>query len=181
MLELLAISGSLRQASSNSALLDAATSLAPAGVRLTRWQRLGDLPLFNPDLEDSPPAVVNTFREAVMAVDGVVLASPEYAHGIAGAFKNALDWLVGSQALTGKPVALLNASGRAVHAHESLAEIITTMGWIVVPSASLNIPISSQDSDPAQLLDRSEVVEPLKQSLAALAEAIAQFRAEAAL
>lgn len=180
MLELLAISGSLRQASSNSALLDAAATVVPEGVRMRRWHGLGGLPLFNPDEEGSPPPVAQAFRDAVLAADGVVLSSPEYAHGIAGAFKNGLDWLVGSPELMGKPVALLNASGRAHHAYDALTEIITTMGWTVVAPASLCVPISSQESDPAALLEKPEVAGELRRAMAQLASAIAQLRVETA-
>jgi NAD(P)H-dependent FMN reductase len=178
MLNLIAISGSLRQASSNTALLQAAIALAPQGVTITRYLGVGDLPMFSPDLEDNPPPSVQQFRAACIAADGVILSSPEYAHGIVGSFKNALDWLVGSFDLAGKPVALLNASDRAQHAYATLNEIIMTMGWIIIPEASLRIPVSSKESDPAVLLAQPETVALLHQAIDALTQAITRIAAE---
>ena len=84
---------------------------------------------------------VLAFRSALAMADAVMIASPEYAHGITGVLKNALDWVVGSGEFSGKPVALINASLRSVHAHESLTEIIRTMDATIIPEASLRIPL----------------------------------------
>src|SRR5215471_687580 len=92
---ILAISGSLRAVSSNTALLRAAAMLAPAGVEIRVYDGLGDLPHFNPDLEGAEPPVVKDFGAQVGAADGIILSTPEYAHGVPGVLKNALDWLVG--------------------------------------------------------------------------------------
>jgi NAD(P)H-dependent FMN reductase len=126
-IRILAISGSLRAISLNTALLRAATSLAPEGVAISLYGGLGDLPHFNPDLEGAEPPSVLDFRTQLQRSDGVLISSPEYAHGVPGVLKNALDWLVGSGELVGKPVALLNASPRATHAQASLIETLTTM------------------------------------------------------
>ena len=111
----LAISGSLRSGSSNTILLRAAAELAPRGLSVAFYEGLGELPHFNPDLDDeaNPPPQVREFRDALRAADGVMICSPEYAHGVPGSLKNALDWVVGSGELSGKPVALINASPRA--------------------------------------------------------------------
>lgn len=102
---------------------------------------LGELPLFNPDLETSPPAAVVSFRETIAAADALLIASPEYAHGISGVLKNALDWLVSFEGVVGKPVALVNTSPRAHHARDSLAEVLRTMSLEIVDGASLAIPL----------------------------------------
>lgn len=115
-IQLLAVSGSLRAASSNTALLTAAEPLAPAGVAVSLYTGIGDLPHFNPDVEDELPSPVKDWRARVGAADGLLIACPEYARGVPGAFKNALDWLVGGPEFVGKPVALFNASPRASHA-----------------------------------------------------------------
>src|ERR1700750_2823244 len=94
-MKVLAVSGSLRAASINSALCRAAARLSPPGMHVDVFCGLGDLPLFNPDLETLPPDAVQSFRSAVGHADALFIASPEYAHGISGAMKNALDWLVG--------------------------------------------------------------------------------------
>src|SRR3954463_14085057 len=102
-LRILAISGSLRRLSSNTALVSAATVLAPDDVEVRIYTQLAELPLFNPDLDgDHPPAAVAQFRSELDAAAAVMISSPEYAHGVPGALKNALDWIVGSGELIGK-------------------------------------------------------------------------------
>ena len=112
-MKVLAISGSLRAASINSALLRAAARLAPPGMLVTSLSGIGDLPLFNPDFEPHVPPPVAALYAAVAAADALLIASPEYAHGITGTIKNALDWLVSVESFVCKPVAVLNASPRA--------------------------------------------------------------------
>ena len=111
----LAISGSLRRTSINTAALEALARLAPEGVKVLVYRELATLPPFNPDddIEDRPkPQPVETLRALVDASDALIIAAPEYAHGVPGALKNALDWLVASETFAGKPVALVNASPR---------------------------------------------------------------------
>jgi NAD(P)H-dependent FMN reductase len=162
----LAVSGSLRAVSSNTELLRAAALLAPAGMEVVEYTGLGGLPHFNPDLEASvlPPAVAD-LRARVGAADALLVSSPEYAHGVPGSLKNALDWLVGGPELVGKPVALLNASPRAVHAQASLAETVTTMSGRLVERASVAVPLLGRGLDAAD----PEMAATLR---AALAEAI---------
>ena len=134
-MRLLAISGSLRRASANTAALEALARLAPEGVKVLVYRELADLPPFNPDddVEDKPkPEPVETLRALVGASDALIIAAPEYAHGVPGVLKNALDWLVASENFAGKPVALVNTSPRAFHAQASLREILATMAARVV-------------------------------------------------
>ncbi len=102
---------------------------------------VGDLPLFNPDLETSLPFHVVAFHAAVAEADALLFASPEYAHGVSGAIKNALDWLVSFEPFIGKPVAVLNASPRAQHADSALRETLKTMSAVIVETASVSIPL----------------------------------------
>ena len=103
---------------------------------------LADVPPFNPDLDtDTAPAGVARFRAALEACDALLICSPEYAHGVSGVLKNALDWVVGSGELMDKPIALINASTRATHAHASLQETLTTMSGRVIEEASVTIPL----------------------------------------
>ncbi len=141
-MKILAISGSLRSASINTALLRAVARLAPANISVELYNDLGNLPLFNPDIEATDPPYVASLRSQLLAADAVLIASPEYAHGITGAMKNALDWMVGCEAFVNKPVALLNASPRAVHAQASLKEIITVMSALIIEEASITLPLS---------------------------------------
>ncbi|MFG3686518.1 NADPH-dependent FMN reductase [Micromonospora sp. NPDC047740] len=88
----LALSGSLREASFNSALIRAAQRLAPAGMTIERYRDLGAVPPFNEDVEPAPPAAVMDLRERIAAADALLIATPEYNYGVPGVLKNALDW-----------------------------------------------------------------------------------------
>jgi len=166
--KLIGLSGSLRQGSANTALLQAIGLVAPANVSFALYSDIGRLPLFNPDLETSLPTIVVQLRAQLCASDAIVIASPEYAHGIPGAFKNALDWVVGSAELGSKPVALLNASGRSVHAQAALAEVIRTMNLSIVDAASVTIPVAGKGYDAARIAGDEAFAQPLRQMLAAL-------------
>jgi len=174
-IKILTLSGSLRKRSINKMLAKAIALRAPARVDVVHFDQLGDLPLFNPDLEGSEPHSVHSLRAAIDGHDGVIIASPEYAHGITGVMKNALDWLVGSGEFSGKPVALLNASPRSAIAYQSLHEIIRTIDACIVPAASLDIPVLGKNIDTegiathtelARLIDRviSEMVFAVEES-----------------
>jgi len=139
MIRILAISGSLRRESSNTALLHALARVAPPGVDVVIYDRLEHLPFFNPDVLPSPE--VAAFQAAVGSCVAVVISSPEYAHGVPGVLKNALDWLVGSGEFIDKPVALLNASSRATYAWNSLMETLTVMSARVIEEASIIVPL----------------------------------------
>ena len=169
-LNILAISGSLRAASVNTALLRAAVELAPPGVDITFYAELGALPHFNPD-QETPPLVVERWQALLHGCDAILIACPEYAHGLPGSFKNALDWVVGTVGLEGKPVALLNSSPRAGHAAGALAEVVTTMGWRIVEAASVRIPCARKDIALETIGVMPEFAEPLLAALLSLAEA----------
>jgi chromate reductase, NAD(P)H dehydrogenase (quinone) len=144
----LAISGSLRRASSNSALVGAVARLAPDAVAVSIYRELEALPPFNPGLdEDNAPAAVARFRAALQACDAVLISSPEYAHGVPGVLKNALDWVVGSGELVDKPIALINTSPRATHAQASLAETLTVMSAHVIAQASISVSVEGRSLD----------------------------------
>jgi chromate reductase, NAD(P)H dehydrogenase (quinone) len=146
-MRVLAISGSLRRASTNTAALEALVRLAPEGVKVLLYRDLANLPAFNPDddIEDRPkPEPVETLRTLVDASDALVIAAPEYAHGLPGALKNALDWLVASETFAGKPTALINTSPRAFHAQASLREILSTMAARLAPEAFAAIPLTGK-------------------------------------
>lgn len=166
--QILALSGSLRAVSSNTALLQAARTLAPASLEIAQYSAWGDLPAFNPDLEGVAPGSVLQFRAALQAADAVLIASPEYAHGVPGAFKNALDWVVGSGEFINKPVAALNASGRAVHAQASLLDTLAMMNADVVLAASLVVSLPTNKLDTAAMLSNVAITESLCKALIAL-------------
>ncbi|BAU13992.1 NADPH-dependent FMN reductase [Leptolyngbya sp. NIES-3755] len=175
-IQILAISGSLRQISSNTAAIQAAIALSPETVEMQLYSGLGTLPHFNPDLEE--PFAVTDLRAQVKWADGLLISSPEYAHGVPGALKNALDWLVSGEEFAGKPIALLNTSPRATHAQASLIEIVTTMAGRVIPEASVTIPLLGKTLDAAGIVADAEISELLKTAIVKLANAIGAIQAE---
>ncbi|MBT0723153.1 NAD(P)H-dependent oxidoreductase [Rosenbergiella sp. S61] len=118
--------------------------LKPDSVEFLIQDGLDQLPFFNPDFEDKPDVEVSRWRKSLNDANFVIFASPEYAHGITGVIKNALDWIVSSGELLGKPISLPNLSPRASIAHAQLAEILMVMGGEITesfsPKASLNEP-----------------------------------------
>ncbi|TRC96388.1 NAD(P)H-dependent oxidoreductase [Mesorhizobium sp. WSM4303] len=142
MIELLAVSGSLRAASTNSALLAALAANAPSDCRVTIYDGLGLLPIFNPDDEgERTPAEATRLIDAVTRADGIIVSCPEYAHGVPGGMKNALDWLVSRDAAVGKPAMLAHASARSLYARAALAEIMRTMSFALCEDAVLEIAL----------------------------------------
>ena len=172
-MQILAISGSLRASSTNTALLKAAAALAPDEIELSIFRGLGDLPLFNPDLDTGvPPAAVAQFRSQLQESSGVIITSPEYAHGVPGVLKNALDWLVASGELYQKPVALFNASLRGNYAQASLVETLTVMNARIVAEACITMPLNSGNCDALSIAADATVSQALRKALARFANAM---------
>lgn len=167
-MKVLALSGSLRAVSNNTALLRAVARLAPADITVELFHDLGQLPLFNPDLEASDPAAVALLRAQIMSADALIIASPEYAHGITGVMKNALDWMVGCEAFVNKPVALLNASPRALHAQAALRETLSVMSARIIEAASITVPILGSNLSEEDMVQHPEISASLRVALAAL-------------
>jgi chromate reductase len=170
--KILAISGSLRAGSSNTALLHAMAALAPAGVEVSLYGGLADLPHFNPDLDPETIPSVADFRARLAAADGVLISSPEYAHGVAGVMKNALDWVVATGEFVDKPVALINASPRAHHAQEALTETLVVMTARMVPDASIAVPLLGRKLPEDGMLADAEVADALRGAIVSFVRAI---------
>jgi chromate reductase, NAD(P)H dehydrogenase (quinone) len=174
MITLLALSGSLRAGSSNTVLLEAAALLAPPDLRIMPYDGIGSLPHFNPDLDgDMPPQPVRELRGKIGAADGLLISCPEYARGIPGSFKNALDWLVGSSEFPGKKVALFNASPRASEAQAALRLVLRTMSAEIVEEASITLPLLATRLDPEAMAREPGIVVPVVAALTAFMRAIA--------
>ena len=170
-MNILAISGSLRAGSANTRVVEALPRLAEPGVVVSVYRGLGGLPLFNPDLEDPLPAPVAELRRAVGAADALVICSPEYAHGVAGAMKNALDWLVPSLEFPGIRAALINAAPHAHHAVEHLRETLQVMSARLVDEACVTVPMPGRVEDSAAIAAAPDLAEPLRIALRHLAAA----------
>ncbi|MEW1655876.1 NAD(P)H-dependent oxidoreductase [Streptomyces sp. NPDC093707] len=151
MPRLLALSGSLRARSSNGAVLRSALELFDGP---TATADIGALPHFNPDLDGedaTPPAPVAALRTAVAGADALLVVSPEYAHGVPGVLKNALDWLVSSGECVGKPVAVITASPSPTggdHANAQLRETLRMMTGNVIADACRELPAIGPKIDP---------------------------------
>jgi chromate reductase, NAD(P)H dehydrogenase (quinone) len=135
---LLGISGSLRKASTNTAILKALAE-AIADKAVLEIFPLNDIPLYDQDIDVEPPLLaVAAFREAIAKADGVVISSPEYNYGMSGVLKNALDWAsrpYNKSRLTGKPVLTITASAAStggVRAQGQLNETLTAIAALVV-------------------------------------------------
>jgi chromate reductase, NAD(P)H dehydrogenase (quinone) len=145
----LAISGSLRAASSNAALVRAAVRLAPSTIVIETYDRLAELPHFSPDLDVAPlPGPVAELRAAVGRCDALMITTPEYAHGMPGSLKNALDWLVSATEPIDKPVLLISASpSGAAHAHAQFSEVLRTMSMRLVDGGAHVFSRAKLDAD----------------------------------
>ncbi|KPI19099.1 NADPH-dependent FMN reductase [Actinobacteria bacterium OK074] len=141
MPRVLAVSGSLRKDSYNSALLRVLPSLAPAGMEFDFFEGLQELPLYCEDLDtDQPPEAVVRLRTAIAEHEAVVIATPEYLHALPGVVKNAIDWAsrpISAPALCGKVVLILVATPGRAYGFRSLADaaqVISGLRNVVVPA-----------------------------------------------
>ncbi|MDQ6731301.1 MAG: NAD(P)H-dependent oxidoreductase [Actinomycetota bacterium] len=147
------ISGSGRAGSTNTAVVRTAAELAPPEVRPDTFDRLGELPLFNPDADLEGAAVdnrVTLLRRPVARADAVLICTPEYAGAIPAALKNLLEWTIGDGGLYAKPVAWISAAGPAAptgaaDAHASLRKVLQYAGADIIEQASVRIPVSQAD------------------------------------
>ena len=138
-MKILAVSGSLRLDSYNTALLREAARLAPAGVGVELWEGIGDLPVYDQDLDDGDvPESVRRLRDAWGSADAILFATPEYNGSVPGGLKNAVDWASrpkGEAALLNRTVAVVGAStGQfgALWAQQDLRRILGIAGARVV-------------------------------------------------
>ena len=168
-MKLLLIPGSLRAGSSNHRALETLALVAPSSWTVLRALALDSLPFFNPDVEEAgPPPVPAAWRAEFAWADVVIISSPEYAHGIPGVLKNALDWLVGGMEVVGKPIALLNATPPATFAGAQLREVLRTMGGVIVEHASVDVSLRGDARPAAELANDPVIVSRLRSALDAL-------------
>lgn len=169
-LTIFGVSGSLRARSLNTAVVETAAELCVGPLRMDIFRELGNLPFFNSDLELSgPPPSVLAFRKRIEQADAVLLSCPEYAHGMSGVLKNALEWVVGGGELTGKPTAVVSASPSMTggdRAQAWLIETLEVMGAAVLPER-LPIACASAKISDGRLRER-EALDQLGDVLTAL-------------
>ena len=127
-MKVLAISGSARRNSTNTAMLEAIRQVAAPRFDIRVFHGIGALPVFSPDLEgEATPRSVRDFMEAIEASDGLIVSSPEYVRTLPGGLKNAIDWLVSAEVIVNKPVVLAHASHRG---DDMLATLRTVMSTV---------------------------------------------------
>jgi chromate reductase, NAD(P)H dehydrogenase (quinone) len=179
-MNVVAISGSLRAKSSNTALLRAAAQLAPPGLEVRLYERIDELPHFNPDLDAAAIPSVVEFSTVVKAADALLISSPEYAFGVSGVMKNALDWLVGGDAFVHKPFAFVSASPRATISREALIRTLTAMSGSLIDAASITLPLLGTNLDAGEIRDHPEHGPALRRAMREIATAISSLNSRRA-
>ncbi|MFH8935340.1 NADPH-dependent FMN reductase [Streptomyces griseosporeus] len=169
----LLLSGSLRAASTNEAVLRTAQAVAPsAGVRAVRYDGLARLPHFNPDDDTDPlPASVTELRAAIEQATGILICAPEYAGTLPGSFKNLLDWTVGGTEISDKPVGWINAAapGRGHGAEATLRTVLGYTGAAIVEPACVKLPVDRGMIGTDGVIEDPQVRQRLGDVLGALA------------
>lgn len=166
---ILMISGSVRQGSVNSAVINAATELLPAGFEAVIYAGLGSLPHFNPDLDhDRLPSAVVELRRLIDESSALLFSTPEYAGAMPGALKNLLEWTVGGVETTHKPTGWINPSSmptRAANTYAALRTVLNYTDAAVIDAACLDHPV------PRSLIDDDGVIRDAE-TLAAITRAL---------
>ncbi len=142
---LLAISGSARAASTNTALLQGLRELAPEGISVELLPAVDRLPVFSPDREGAgTPPEITRLLALIEPADGIVIASPEYVHAIPGGLKNLIDWLVSREVVIGKPIAIAHASHRGDDMLSSLRLVLGTISSAFAEDIFIRIPLMAK-------------------------------------
>jgi chromate reductase len=169
----LLVPGSLRERSTNTAVLRTARSVAPEGVEADLYEGLADLPHFNPDDDADPlhPAVAE-LRHRIRRADAVLFSTPEYAGALPGSFKNLLDWTIGDAeegSIYQKPVAWINASPRgAVNAHQSLRQVLGYASAVIVEAACREVPVTEAVLSSDGWVEDPEAIQAIVEALTTL-------------
>ncbi|MEB3864597.1 NAD(P)H-dependent oxidoreductase [Acinetobacter sp. IK31] len=151
-MKILAISGSAREASTNTALLRAMKDIAPSSIEFSVFHSLNKLPIFSPDDEgEKTPAIVEEFIKSVSASDGIIISSPEYIRCIPGGLKNAIDWMVSRTEIIDKPIVLVHASSRGDDMLVSLRRVLSTVSSNFFEDLFLRISLLSKS--PEQIIE----------------------------
>ena len=176
MLQVLGISGSLRDDSYNRALLEAARQMSGTQMEITLIE-IGDLPHFDADVEaEGDPEVVKDFKNAIRAADALLIATPEYQHGIPGVLKNALDWASrppSDSPIGGKPTAIMGATTGAfgtARAQQDLREVLIYNDCPMVMTPEVLVADAASKVDESGEFTDEETLDFVRQLLDGLAE-----------
>jgi len=162
------ICGSTRQNSTNHKLLKAIGDFFTDDLQFNMYEGLGSLPHFNPDSNEKTIAEVIQFKQLLNAADGIIICTPEYAHGVPGALKNAIDWTVSSCEFSHKPTALITASTDGRYGHAALLETLRVIEakeidqlQLLIPFAQTKVSKEAKISDERTLLEIQKLMSDL--------------------
>lgn len=160
----LAISGSARAASTNTAMFRAVSNIAASDHTVTVFSNVADLPVFSPDAEGRAlPAPVEQLARLIRESDGLIIASPEYVHAIPGGLKNVIDWLVSRDEIIAKPIVLMHASHRGDDMLAQLRLVLATVSDRFTPDLFLRFSLMNLSAgDIAQTLQDPSHTQQIK-------------------
>jgi chromate reductase, NAD(P)H dehydrogenase (quinone) len=170
---ILAISGSTRKNSTNYHLIKAIAELFKNIFDITVFEGIAELPHFNPDdnNENVSPKVI-AFRQLISTANAVIICTPEYAHGVPGSLKNAIDWTVSTNEFSQKPVALITASTDGNYAHKAMLETLKVIEaknidkhHLLIQFAKTKINAESQITDKTTLDELIKLIQNLEKSI----------------
>jgi chromate reductase, NAD(P)H dehydrogenase (quinone) len=170
---ILLVSGSTRAASTNTAALRTARAVAPGHIATVLYDRMADLPAFNPDDDWDPlPPLVGELRAHIGSADAVLFCTPEYAGALPGSFKNLLDWTVGGGEMYDKPVAWINVApeGRGANVDASLRTVLGYLGAVVVEPACTRVIVPRDAVDRDGRITSVEIRAQIQDALGAFAD-----------
>lgn len=182
-LRVLGIPGSLREASYNKGLLRAAVELAPAGMEIEIYHRLGDVPPYNDDVfAKGDPEPVAHFKTAIAGTDAMLIATPEYNYGVPGVLKNAIDWAsrpAGKSPLNRKPAAIMGCSqglGGTIRAQHALRQSFVFTETHVMLQPEIKLPSVAALFDAGGRLADENTRQHIKKFLEAFVLWIGRFK-----
>jgi chromate reductase len=173
-IKIVAISGSLRSNSSNNAVLRVAAQLVPAEVAFTVYEGLGALPHFNDSID--PADTVKEFRTLLKEADGIIICSPEYAFGVPGSLKNAIDWTVSSGEFVNKPTALITAATGGNNAHAALLLTFTALSANIAEESKLLISFVRYKMNAAGEINDPATIEAIQHVVSSLLHCIEEVK-----
>lgn len=178
------IPGSLRESSLNKGLLRAAVELAPAGMEIHVYARLGDIPPYNDDVfAKGDPEPVADLKSFIGSADALLIVTPEYNYGVPGVLKNAIDWVsrpAGKSALNRKPAALMGCSpglGGTIRAQHALRQSFVFTDTLVMSQPEIKIPSAAPLFDASVKLTDENTRQHVKKFLEAFASWVDRLRA----
>ena len=159
--KVVAICGSTKANSTNLNLIKAIIDLTASRFTINIYKSLSEIPHFNPDLDHkNPPEEAVRFRKQLKEADGILICTPEYAMGVPGTLKNAIDWTVSSDEFSNKPTSLITASTAGQKAHAALLETLKIIGAEMTQQTQLVISFAkTKINDEGKITDAKTLIE----------------------